>query len=224
MRMLCALDVLIAMLVLSIGSNAQTEPQSKSFVINGNRGDATVVLLNGHEYIQLEALVRITHGSISFQNGQTELTLPSGENGKTQSSADPNGLSKDFMKAGIEELSLLREWASPLANAIQNGFPVTEAWVAGYQSKAKRGLGMASAAASTEGDHRAFALLNNEFELVRQWSDKLVEARKSLSVANYALSQDALKNDPLSIRIVTCEHVLEPMLAGGVFQDDSSCH
>jgi hypothetical protein len=59
---------------------------------------------------------------------------------------------------------------------------------------------------------------------VQAWSNKLLEERKSMNAAKYALSPDALKNDPLSQKIVSCAHFLGQMLISGNFQDDHSCH
>ncbi len=225
MRTSLAFALLIcASLVRQSYSGGQAKQQLKTFVVNGQSGDAQVVYIDGHEYVDLEALVRITNGSMSFQNGQTMLILPTAENPGAESSGDSNRLSRDFIKAGIEGIALMREWASPLATALQRGFPVTEDWVAGFQSKARTGLGIASAAVSTSGDQSAYGLLNNEFQLVQQWSDKLLQARRSMSAANYSLSPDALQNEPLSRQIVNCARFLGPMLTSGTFQDDASCH
>ena len=118
----------------------------------------------------------------------------------------------------------MREWASPLAYAIQNGYPITEQWVAGYRESAANGVRMATVAASTSDDRNALQLLSNEFESVREWSNKLVEARKSLNTANYSMSESALRDDPLSQKIVTCGHFLASMLGSGSYQDNPSCH
>jgi len=224
MRVSHSLLLTCVAVVWSVAIGAQVQPQSKTFVINGHNGDAMVARINGREYIDVEALVSITNGSMGVQNGATILTLPATQGGVASSSADPNRLSREFMKAGIEEITLLREWASPLATAIQNGFPVTESWVAGYREKAAGGLRSASAVTSTAADQSALALLSNEFNLVEQWSQKLLEARKSMSAGKYAVSPDALRNDPLSQQIIACAGFLGPILSGGTFQDDASCH
>jgi len=135
-----------------------------------------------------------------------------------------NGLSRDFMRAGIEEIATMREWASTLAYAIQNNYQVTEDWAATYREQAANNLRVASAAASTDSDHKALQLLTNEFEAVRAWSSKLVEAKRSMDTAKYAMSPDALRNEPLSQKIITCGRFLASMLGSSTFQDDPSCH
>lgn len=128
------------------------------------------------------------------------------------------------MRAGIEEFATMREWASTLAYAIQNGQPVTENWVANYREQAARDLRLAAAAASTEADRKALQLLTNEFDAVRDWCNRLVQERKAMDTAKYALSANALQDDPSSQKIVACGHFLSTMLGSGSFQDDPSCH
>jgi len=203
--------------------------QPTSLVVNGLPGEAPVVQVAGRSYVDIAALARITNGNLGFQGDRIVLSLPSvsGNSSATASVPEPapeTGLSRDFMKAGIEAFALMREWASPLAYAIQNGYPITEEWVAGYRESAAHGVRMASVAASTNDDRNALQLLTNEFESVREWSNKLVEARKSLNTAKYSMSESALRDDPLSQKIVSCGHFLASMLGSGSYQDNPSCH
>jgi hypothetical protein len=218
-------SALLIWMVMSGALAFSTDVQHRTLVVNGHSGDAAVVQVDGRTYIDLESLVRITSGTQGFQNNQIVLTLPVADSsGKTVHTTEGPQLSRDFRKSGIEVISLMREWASPLANAIQNGFPVTDSWVHNYREQAASGLRTASAAVSTSGDQSAYTLLSNEFDLVQEWSNKLLEARKSMSAGKYALSPGSLQNEPLSQKILACAHFLGPMLASGNFQDDSSCH
>jgi hypothetical protein len=179
-------------------------------------------------YIELRRLVQIAHGSIAYEGNRIVLTLSCPETNtpatmETEASTGPR-LTRDFMKAGIEEISLMREWASTLANAVQNGYPVNDTWVASYRGKAQTGLEMASAAVSSSADRAGFQLLNGEFKAVQEWSNRLIEARKSMDTAKYALSPGALQSEPLSQKIVACAHFLGQMLASGNVEDDPSCH
>lgn len=221
-----------ALVLLLAGSSvAQVENPSRTLVVNGRTAQAGLVQINGRDYVDLQVLASITNGSLSFQGGRIVLTLPLSDLGASAPAPaippEPpteTGFSQDFVKAGIEEISLMREWASPLAHAIQNGYPITEQWVAGYREDAANGLRLASVAAKTEADRKALQLLSNEFEFVREWSSKLVEARKSMDTAKYAMSAGALQNDPLSQKIITCGHFLGPMLGSGTFEDNPACH
>ena len=208
---------------------AQVNHQRRTLVINGQAGQAEVVKINGRLYVDLDAVARITNGSLRFEASRIVLDLPisrvsSPATVPPPSPVDDSGLSRDFMKAGIEAIAGMREWASTLAYAIQNGYQVTESWVATYREQASHNVNLASVAAKTEADRNALQLLNNELEAVRQWSNKLVEARKSMDTAKYALSANALRDEPLSQKIIACGHFLAPMLGSGSFQDDASCH
>jgi hypothetical protein len=202
-------------------------------MVSGQSGQADIVEVGGRAYVDVEELAQITHGSLSFSANRIILSLPTSIASPpaaepaaepTHSSAINPGLSRDFMRAGIEEFATMREWASTLANAIQNGYPVTEEWAANYREQAAHNLRLASAAASTEDDRKALQLLTNEFDAVRQWSNKLVQEKKSMDTAKYAMSPDTLRADPLSQKIITCGRFLAGMLGSSTFQDDPSCH
>lgn len=220
----------LTMLMVLAGSTmlaAQARLSNRAFVINGRSGQVSVVEIDGRVYVDLETLVHVADGRFDLQGGRIALALPAPAGAAAvpaPSQPAESAFSREFRSAGIEEITLMREWAGPLAYAIQNGYPVTEAWVAGNQAQAANGLGLASIAATTDSDRQALQLLNNEFEAVKEWSNKLVEARKSMDAGKYAVSASALRDDPLSQKILACGRFLAAMLASGNFQDDSSCH
>jgi hypothetical protein len=219
--------------LLSSITLAQREKPGRILVIDGQPGQTAVVEIGGRAYIDVEGLTQITHGSLSFNVNRIVLRLPTpiaSPSGTEAAAAPPHspasdpGLSREFMRAGIEEFATMREWASTLATAIQHGYQVTESWAADYREQAARNLSLASTAASTESDRNALQLLTNEFEAVREWSNRLVQERKSMDAAKYALSPNALRDDPSSQKIITCGHFLATMLGSGTFQDHPSCH
>jgi hypothetical protein len=225
---------LMATCIISSGSFGQASQRAASVVVNGRSGQADTVMLNDRQFIDIQALARIAQGSVTFQGRRIVLTLPAGQgDGALEPAApepaapkptDSSHLSQEFVKAGIEELALMREWASPLAYAIQNGYPITQQAVSQYQAQAANGLRLAQAAAKTDADQSAFQLLSNEFSAIEQWSNKLIQARQSMDTANYAMSHGALRDDPQSQKIIACGHFLGSMLGSGTFQDDGSCH
>jgi hypothetical protein len=209
--------------------SAQVKQRTQSLVVNGQPGKAQVIELDGRQYVDLQTLARTGNGSVTFEGNRIVLRFPPPVDepsaaAPAQDPRSPSGFSREFMKASITAMAQMREWASPLAYAIQNGYPITEAWVGQYREQAANGLRLASSAASSEEDRNALQLLSNEFEAVREWSTKLVEARKSMDTAKFAMSESALRNDPLSQKILNCAHFLAPMLGSGSFQDDPSCH
>jgi hypothetical protein len=219
----------LVLVVVPGASWAQVNRQSRTLVINGQAGQAEVVKIDGRSYVDMDALARITNGSLRFKTSSILLDLPVSTASAPASVPPPtpagdSGFSQDFMKAGIEAIAGLREWASPLAYAIQNGYQVTDSWVATYREQASHNVKLASIAATTAADRNALQLLNNEFEAVREWSNKLVEARKSMDAGKYALSPNALRDEPLSQKIITCGRFLASMFGSSSFQDDASCH
>ena len=221
--------VLVALLHSGIAL-AQTNPESRTLVVNGKSGATSVVQVSHRTYIDLESLARIANGSLGFQGDTITLRVPDSAPNTAAAPApseqppSKNGLSQSFMMAGIESIAQMREWASSMAYAIQNGYGVTDAWANDYREKAASSLRQASAAASTEGDHSALQLLNNEFDSVGTWSNKLVEAKKAMDTAKYSTSPNALRDEPLSQKIIQCGHSLSRMLGSAQFADDAACH
>ena len=202
----------------------QSGQQNWTLVIAGRPGQAPVLRKDGRSYVDVEALAQLTSGSLGFKGNQITLTLP-GENNAPAPAVATNapanmGFSKEFMKAGIEQMSVIREWRSALVNAVQNGYPVTDASMANYRGQAATALRLASVAVSTDSDRNAYQLLSNELDNMQKLSNKIVAARQNM---NYT-SGDALTDDPLDQQILSCARSLAAMAASGQFQDDGSCH
>jgi len=222
-----------SLFLFPLSAVAQHDHPNRTLVVDGRPGQATVAEIGGRAYVDIAGLAEITHGSLSFKADRIILSLPPASMNAppaeqpaepTNSAAHGSGLSKDFMRAGIEEIATMREWASTVAYAIENGYPITDEWAANCREQAARDLRLASAAASTEADRNALQLLTHEFEAVRDWSNKLVQERKSMDTAKYAMSVNALRDDPMSQKIIACGHFLATMFASGSFEDNPSCH
>jgi len=220
---------LLPVLLLCALSSAQVKQEQRTVVVNGKSGNASSVQVNGRTFVDLEGIARIASGSLGFQGAQLTLTVPC--SGATAPESAPEhaprphtGLSREFMKAGIETLAQMREWASTLGYAIQNGYGVTDSWVTDYREQANSSLRLASAAASTDSDRSALQLLTHEFDAVSAWSNQLVEAKKRMDVGKYATSPGALREDPASQKIIACGRFLATMIASSEYRDDPSCH
>jgi hypothetical protein len=211
---------------------AQDANQNRTLIVNGQSGTVPVIQVNGRSYVDLEALARAANGSLSFSGNQIALTLPGSPANTNASSANtPSapapaaapaanpGFSPEFLTAGIEQMATVREWHTALATAIQNGTPVAANWLAPYRNQAATNLRLASVAARTNSDRRAFQLLTNEFQNMANLAAKYIAARDNLTY----VSPDALQNDDLNQRIVACGHSLGAMAASGQFVDDGSC-
>src|SRR5215469_2309854 len=106
-------------------------PQNRTVVLTGHPGELAVMETGGRYYVDVEALTQLANGSLSFRGNQIVLTLsaPATATPASNPEASPSttsGFSKDFLRAGIEEMSVIREWRSALTNAIRQGYPVTE--------------------------------------------------------------------------------------------------
>jgi hypothetical protein len=217
--------ILAALLVVPGIAVSQAGEEARIFIVSGQAGQAPVVRLQGKSYVELEALARLTHGSLSFNGNQTTLTLPGSTGnppakGVAANVATNSEFSRDFLRAGIEEMAVIREWRTALTNAVQRGIPVTDDWIALYRSPAITDLRLASVAAATDSDRNAYQLISNEFDNMKKLSDRFVAAHASL---NYT-SPDALKDDALDRQILNCARSLTAMAASGQYVDDGSCH
>ena len=224
-------------LVVSGIALAQNASQNRALiVVNGNSGNVPVIVVNGRNYVDLEALASAINGSLTYSGNQIALTLPSSSaNANPAPSPSPSpapasapapapasnpGFSSGFMKAGIEQMATVREWHTALASAIQNGTPIAAGWLAPYRAQAQMNLRLAQVAIQTNSDRKVFQLLTNVFQNMSKLADKYIAARNNMSY----ISPDALQNDDLNQRIVACGHSLAAMAASGQFVDDGSCN
>jgi hypothetical protein len=222
---------ILAMLVIIPAvalSKAAQEPQTLS--VNGQPTQISVVQMNGHSYVDIAALARAANGSLSYNGNQITLTLPGSSNATAPAAAPARAqasaglaansdFSKSFMRAAIEQMTIIREWRTALANAVQNGFPITDDWLSAYRSQATTALRLAFVAISTDSDNDAYGLLNSEFENMKSLSNNYVALRQSMQF----IAPDSLANDPLNQKILNCGHSLAAMAANGQFVDDGSC-
>jgi hypothetical protein len=219
-RCLRPLVQLVVLIALPIMGTSQTLQQGGTLVIAGSPDRAPLVRINGKSYIDIESLARITHGAISFQGNETVLTLHPSSADMPQDKPPKQGFSEGFLKAGIEEMTVIREWRITIVNAVQTNTPVTEDWVSSFRRSAESKLALASASAATESDRKVVDLLRNEFNNMQQLSDHFLALRKSASYT----SPDSFDNNPLDQKILSCARSLASMAAMNQFQDDMSCH
>ena len=221
-RALISATTVMALLPVAV---AQSELQTRTLVINGQSGKAVIYRINNQSFIDLESLARIGNGSVSFRGEQIILTLPSSAAATVPDSTPPNeGMTRPFMTSAVQDLALIKDWHTKLAYAIQRGIPGDGSRIVVLHDRAAEGLRLASVDASSHSDRQALQLLTNNFNQVDQWKRKLVDARKSMSSANYSLTPEALEKDSEYQKIVSCNQFLGTMLTGGQYQDTSSCH
>jgi hypothetical protein len=216
--------LLAALVIVSALALCRAAQAPQTLIVNGQPTQITVVQMNGHSYVDLEALARAANGSLSFNGNQISLTLPgSGDSPAPApapaSSPSNSEFSKSFLRAGIEQMTIIREWRTALANAVQNGFPITDDWLSTYRSQATTALRLSFVAINTDSDRNAYRLLNTEFENMKLLSNNYVTLRQSMQF----IAPDSLTNDPLNQKILNCGHSLAAMAANGQFVEDGSC-
>jgi hypothetical protein len=223
--LLAALFLVVPGIALPQGGN-----EKHTLIINGQSTQVPVIQVSGRSYVDLEALASAVNGSLSFAGSQIAFSVPTGPATAAPAAATAApvsasaqvsnpGFSKGFLNAAIEQGATLREWHAALASAIQNGYPVTAAALAPYRAQATTNLRLASAAVSTDSDRGAYQLLTNLFQNMVKLTEKYVAARANMTY----ISPDALQNDSLNQRLVTCGRSLGAMAASGQFVDDGSC-
>jgi len=215
--MMVAVIVMLPLLVLM----AQ---QTSSLTIDGQQGQAKVIQIQGRNYVEVDGLARITGGSIRFAGNQIVLSLPGGGSAQAAQSAAPTpppaGYSKDFLSAGIEAMTQLREWHAALKNAIERGYPLSSEWLGNFKRQCQASLRQAGVAASTDMDQKLFPLMQNEFNNMSALSDKYLQKTTNMDY----IAPNSLSNDPLEQKLLTCGHSLASMVSSNQFVDDGSCN
>jgi len=207
-----------------------------TLIINGQSTEVPVIFVSRHPFVGLEALANALKGSISSSGDVVALSLPAGSPvnqassptialaapipATTQPASSDPGFSREFLNAGIEQMSTLREWHTALQTAIETGIPLSQRLLQPFRAQATTNLRLASVATTTTADRNAYQLLNNVYLNMGKLSDKYVGMRANLTY----IPPDALRNDELNQRILSCGHFLGAMAASGQFSDDGSCH
>lgn len=222
-RIICAL----APLILAATLAAQSELQTRTLVINGQSGKALVYRVDRQWFIDLETLVRIANGSVTFQGDQIILTLPgtvprAGNDPAPHPTAE--SMTKDFMTLAVQDLALIKNWYTIMAHAIQRGVPGDGSQLVLFHDRAAEGLRLTTVHASSSTDRDALQLLINHFSQVDHWKTKLVDARRSMSTANYSITPNSLDSDPEYQKILSCDQSLATILSTGQYQPTDSCH
>ena len=216
---------------------SQTQQPKNTLILNGQSTDVPLIQYHGHPYVGLEALATALSGSISSAGTRFALSVPTGAAGSasyTAQSAAPApaaqpvaapapapdpGFSRDFLRAGIEAMSSLREWHAALEAAIQNTF-LSPGSMAPYRANATTNLRLAQVATHTPSDKSGYDLVNNAFQMMATLSDKYEKKRANLTY----IDPNALKDDSLNTQLITCGRSLGAMAASGQFTDDGTCH
>jgi hypothetical protein len=195
--------------------------QDRQLFLNGKLTNVVILQLNGHSYIDIEALAQITNGSVKFEPTQIALSIPS-TNVDANASPRAPGLSKEFASAAIATLAEMKEWKGALGTMLNFGLAVDGSWVQANHERVQTSLTQSTVAATSSADHSALQLLNNQFANLAKWEGVLLAERKDHDGAR-TVAENSLQNDPVLAKFSSCGRFLSVMLGSGVFTDNPSC-
>jgi len=230
MKMTVAVIVTIFTILpmLPADGSAQAPKKGSTLVVAGYPGQAQLIEINGKSYVEVETLALVTKGTLSFKANQTILTLHAAlpevqasttlPSPPTEAATKP-ALSRAFIQAGVEEISVIREWRNAIVNAVQINTPVSEDWVAARHRLAEKNLALASAAISSDDDRSAYPLLSAEFNNMQKLSDLYLAARNQYKF----ISPENFGNSALEDQIQSCAQGLASMTENHEFQDQAAC-
>jgi hypothetical protein len=200
---------------------AQTIQKNSILTIAGHSGEAHLLKINGKSYIDIETLARLTQGTLSFKTNQTILTLPLPDRDVSAPASHTNAsFTRSFTQSAIEEISVIREWRIAIVNAVGTNSPAPLEWISAQQRLAEKNLALASAAAATDSDRGAYAMLSVELNHMRTLSEHYLAIRKQ----NTFISPDNFNSSSLEDHIRTCAQGLLSMTENHDFQDLPACH
>jgi hypothetical protein len=199
---------------------AQRMP-GKKLIVNGKATGATVLQMNGHSYVDIDALAQITNGSVKIEPTQIVLTIPNSNFDSSTSQPTP-ALSKDFASAAIATLAEMKEWKGALGTMVTFGLAVDNSWAQIYHERVQTSLEQATVAATTNSDHNALQLLNTQFTNLAKWESVVLAERRDYNGAR-TVAPNSLQNDPVLTKFSNCWRYLTSMLGGGIFADNPVC-
>lgn len=222
MRIISSRNTVMVLFVLARGLGFSQAPPASvaltTLTVRGYTGQAPVIQANGKSYVEVESLARVTNGTLSFQGNQVTLSLSA--SGAVPAAAKTERLSREFLRAVIEELSVIGEWRTSLVNAVQNGSPLTQDWADNLRRNAESKLALVSTTVTTEPDRNLLPLLRSELNSMLALSEKYVAMHTSQTF----VSPDSLDSDALNQQVQNCAHGLASLTTGGQFVDVAACH
>jgi len=220
--------LVLAIFVLLGVAASQSTHKTRSLVVNGHRGDVIVYQIDGKSFVELDTLVRITNGSLSFHNDQMVLNLPVAsdpvDDSPTSASSTSAGLSPEFMREAVHTLAAMKDWMNTVAYAATHGVPGDGSRLVVFHDQAAVALRLSKVAASSASDRSALHLLENQFNSVNGWNDKLIHERRIMDTGKYSMSANALSSDENYLKLSNCATFLDNMISTTHFHDDYACH
>lgn len=208
----------IALLVtFALGLPAQSVPPVATLVVSGVDGEAKTITIDGKLYVDVEAISRLLGATWETREGRAILSLPGSSPG---AESTEGALSRPLVVSGIELITTVREWRYRLIDATVHSYPFLEDLAASYQRRTDTQLAAAGANAATAGDRQVLEMLTSEVNLMRRFSAKYVERRRTSS----GVFPEEIENDATGLQILACAKGLASLTVTHESQDVPSCH
>jgi hypothetical protein len=196
--------------------------RDKILVVNGKTAGTPVVQIDGRYYMDIETVAQITNGLVTVEPDRIILTMRA-PNSSIPPPQAPEGLSKEFARAGIAELAEMREWRGAIGAVLTYNVPFVGTWPQDYHDRVEGSLMQVAVAASTASDRDALQLLRNEFANLADWASSVVATRQALN-ATKTVDPNVMQNDRALAKLSDCSSFLSGMFVSGMFADSPSCH
>jgi hypothetical protein len=219
--------ILFGLILACAGMLFAQSTADRALFVNG-KAAGNVVQIGGHSYVDIDTVVQITNGSVTIEPNRILLTI-------TESAAAPApipvataapplpGMSREFTRLAIAELSEMREWRGAVGTIRTYGVPVVGTWPQDYHDRVESDLAQVAVAATSAADQDSLQLLRNEFSNLAQWASDVVSTRESMNATN-TVNPNVTQNDQTLKKISDCSQFLSSMLVSGAFADNASCH
>ena len=132
-------------------------------------------------------------------------------------------LSRNFVANALKAAAQIRNWQSHLSFTLQNGYPLSDSWIASDRDQAADSVRLAAVAITSDTDRTALQQLVTLFVNVQSWSDARVDDERNLRLATYYVSHSALDNDESFQKNMDCTNSLTAMLASGRLEQGLPC-
>lgn len=177
---------------------------------------STVLLVAANTFAQ-------TADSETSNDREWTLTVEAWASEPHSSQPGETALSRSFVAPALKAAARIRNWQSHLGYTLQNGYPLSDSWIASDRDQAADALRLAAVATTSDNDRTALQQLLGLFMNVQKWSDARTDDERNLRLATYYSSRSALDNDESFQNNIDCTNSLIAMLTSGRLDEGTSC-
>ena len=132
-------------------------------------------------------------------------------------------LSREFAQSALQAVAAIRDMQTKLAFAIEHGYPISEFSIGCEREQVADAVKKAELSVLSDADRAALHELQARNEILRGWTDWLIEAHQTMHLGDYYMSAAALENNELSQKLDHCSQSMASMLVRRRVQEDYAC-